>query len=104
MSYDRETMPLAELESAVVTDPGIMGGEPVLTGTRMPVFMVADMRRAGMSIEAILKEYPSLSPELVELAEAYVVTHAPLRQAQPAWRNQPPLGMSFVSRGLRSKH
>ncbi|MBV5270068.1 MAG: DUF433 domain-containing protein, partial [Afipia sp.] len=76
----------------------ILSGVPVLRGTRMPVFMVADMRRAGMSIEAMLAEYPSLNAELIELAEVYAATHRRVRPPAPAWRSQAPLGAALVSR------
>lgn len=68
---------LAEAEAAVIKDPEILGGEPVFRGTRMPVFMVAEMRRAGMSPSAIVTEYPSLTAKLVELAEVYAREYRP---------------------------
>jgi uncharacterized protein (DUF433 family) len=38
----------------VVSDPEIMGGMPVVRGTRIPVLLIAEMRRQGASIDEIL--------------------------------------------------
>lgn len=92
---------LARARAAVVKDPEIVGGEPVLKGTRMPVFMVADMRSAGMALDCILAEYPSLTAELVEFAVVYAAKHQRPELTGPSWRNQPPLRTSIVSRRPR---
>jgi len=89
-------------EAAVIEDPEILDGLPILRGTRMPVFMVADMRRSGMSIEAMLAEYPSLNAELIEFAEVYAATHRRVSPTAPAWRSQAPMGAAFVSRRLQT--
>jgi uncharacterized protein (DUF433 family) len=71
----RELGDLRVAVEAVVSDPQTLGGELVLKGTRMPVRMVADLRRSGMSLSDILLHYPSLSEELVELSERFVMGH-----------------------------
>jgi uncharacterized protein (DUF433 family) len=38
----------------VVSNPEIMGGTPVIRGTRIPVQLVAEMRKQGTSVEEIL--------------------------------------------------
>lgn len=85
-------------EAAVVEDPEILSGMPVLRGTRMPVFMVAGMRRSGMSMAAILAEHPTLNAELVEFAEVYADTHPRVSPTPPAWRSRAPLATAFVAR------
>src|SRR5271170_4045551 len=57
--------------SIVVSDPKIMGGTPVIRGTRIPVRFVAEMRRQGAAVEEILAGYPSLTAELIALAEIH---------------------------------
>ena len=59
----------------VAEDPEIMGGAPVIRGTRIPVHLVAEMRRQGASVEEILEGYPSLTRERIALAELYVRAH-----------------------------
>jgi uncharacterized protein (DUF433 family) len=44
----------------VSVDPRVMGGVPCLSGTRIPVATVAGMYAAGVSIEAILTDFPEL--------------------------------------------
>jgi uncharacterized protein (DUF433 family) len=43
----------------VVEDPEIMGGTPVIRGTRIPVQLVAEMRRQGASVDEIVEGYPA---------------------------------------------
>ena len=75
----------------VVEDPEIMGGEPCLKGTRIPAFVIADMRAAGIPVEAILRSYPSLTPDLIESACNYAATHPRPRLAEPTWRRTKPV-------------
>jgi uncharacterized protein (DUF433 family) len=83
---------LRRARSLIVSDPEILGGEPVFRGTRIPVHLIATLAEQG-SIEAeILKAYPRLTPEMVRLAPAYTQAY-PLRgrpRKQP-WQDHPPL-------------
>lgn len=49
------------IQYPVVSDPQILGGVPVIKGTRIPAALVFDLMRRGYSTELIRKEYPSLS-------------------------------------------
>lgn len=62
---------LEKARSAVVSNPKIKGGEPVIAGTRIPVYLVAAMLDQGASTKEILDNYPTLTAEKVELAEVY---------------------------------
>jgi len=42
---------------------GVLGGKPVIKGTRIPVYLILELPGAGLSIEDILKEYPELTKE-----------------------------------------
>lgn len=53
------------------SDPGIMGGEHVFRGTRVPVRAVAEMLYAGADEAELLEGYPTLSPERLELAKRW---------------------------------
>ena len=52
-------------------DKEILGGEPVVKGTRIPVYMILELLAAGMSEEEIIKEYPTLKREDIRACLAY---------------------------------
>jgi uncharacterized protein (DUF433 family) len=54
------------LEHLVSMDPEMVGGEPCFTGTRVPLQTVVDNLAAGISVERILRNYPSLEPKHVD--------------------------------------
>ncbi len=61
----------------VQSDPEIMAGAPVFRGTRVPVYLIADMIEQGTPIDEILDGYPSLTREMVEYAEIYAIAYPP---------------------------
>ena len=77
----------------VQSDPEIMAGAPVFRGTRIPVYLIADMIEQGTPIDEILDGYPSLTREMVEYAEIYATAHPPPGHPsiQP-WSGTKPLG------------
>lgn len=62
---------LEQARAAVVSTPRIKGGEPVIKGTRIPVYLVAAMLDQGASVKEILESYPTLDAEKIELAHVY---------------------------------
>lgn len=46
--------------------PGILGGTPVFTGTRVPVDSLIHHLRTGVTLEAFLDDFPSVSREQAE--------------------------------------
>jgi uncharacterized protein (DUF433 family) len=86
---------LRELRRArrlVVSDPGIMGGDPVFRGTRLPVHMVAVLVEQGSTQAQLIKSYPRLTAEMIRLAPVYAAAY-PLRgrpRHQP-WRDHKPV-------------
>jgi uncharacterized protein (DUF433 family) len=64
------------------SDSDVMGGAPVFRGTRIPVYLIADMIEQGVPIEEILDGYPSLTREMVEWATANVTSQP--RSDQPS--------------------
>lgn len=59
----------------IAIDPAIMGGTPVLRGTRMTVYSVLGRLSGGDSVEDILEDNPHLTREAVETAALYARTH-----------------------------
>jgi len=47
----------------VTTDPEILGGTAVFTGTRVPVAVLFENLADGLSLEEILESYPTLKRE-----------------------------------------
>lgn len=91
-------MSLRELRRArrlVVSDPEIMGGDPVFRGTRVPVHLVAELVAQGATEVDLLGSYPRLTPEMIRLAPLYAAAY-PLRgrpRKQP-WRDHQPIHRS----------
>ena len=52
------------------SDPDILGGTPVFTGTRVPIKNLTDSLEAGDSIDEFLDDFPSVSrAQVVEFLE-----------------------------------
>src|SRR5205807_4059001 len=91
---------LRELRRArrlVISDPEIMGGDPVFRGTRVPVHLIAELVAQGSKPAELIDSYPRLTAEMIRLAPVYAGPY-PLRgrpRRQP-WRDQQP-----VRRGRR---
>ncbi len=57
-----------DLNSTVVTTPGVRGGKPCLAGTRITVEDVLDYLASGMTVAQIVADFPELTNELVNAA------------------------------------
>jgi uncharacterized protein (DUF433 family) len=67
----------AIIETEIVSDPGILGGTPVVKGTRVPVENVLAAVRAGESRFGIFCNYPSLPPDGIDACLKWEKNHAP---------------------------
>jgi uncharacterized protein (DUF433 family) len=54
-----------EMDQVFHSDPEIMGGTPVFTGTRVPVQNLVDCLEGGESIEEFLAGFPTVKREQV---------------------------------------
>ncbi|KKW09753.1 MAG: hypothetical protein UY49_C0039G0009 [Microgenomates group bacterium GW2011_GWC1_49_7] len=50
----------------IVSNPNILGGVPIIAGTRIPAKQILYLFRDGYTIEAIHEEYPQLSVEIID--------------------------------------
>jgi uncharacterized protein (DUF433 family) len=66
---------LAAARAHVIEDPTIVGGAPVVKGTRIPVHDLAASVAAGLPRERILAAYPDLDGEALDLAVLYAEAH-----------------------------
>lgn len=55
----------------ISSHPGVMHGQVVISGTRVPVSVILDCLAGGMSAAEIVAEYPSVSADGVRAAAAY---------------------------------
>lgn len=66
--------------SIVTRDPEIMSGEPVFTGTRVPIKTLTDYLEGGDTLDTFLDHFPSVSREqaiaFLEAAREYMSTAA----------------------------
>jgi uncharacterized protein (DUF433 family) len=53
-------------EQIIASDPGLMGGTPVFTGTRVPVESLIAHLKAGDTLEDFLAGFPSVAREQAE--------------------------------------
>ena len=60
----------------IVRDPRIVGGEPVIKGTRVTLRTVLASLAEGASTAEILADFPTLSAEDVRAAIAFAATSA----------------------------
>jgi len=94
----RRTASLRDLRRArrlIVSDPAIMGGDPVFRGTRVPVHMIAELVAQGSTQAELLDSYPRLTAEMIRLAPLYANAY-PLRgpKRKLPWRGRRPVRRS----------
>jgi uncharacterized protein (DUF433 family) len=56
-------------------NPQIMGGKPVIRGTRVPVELVLRKLGAGMTVDAIIVDHPRLTPDDILAAQAFAADY-----------------------------
>ncbi len=55
----------------ISTNRGVLGGKPVIKGTRIAVYLIVELLASGITEEGILKEYPDLTVEDIRAALEY---------------------------------
>lgn len=69
----------------IVTDPRVLGGKPLVEGTRMSVEQILGLLAKGMTVDALCEAHPVLGPDDVRAALAW---------AQAALKNEVVLDVS----------
>jgi uncharacterized protein (DUF433 family) len=77
------------LYDRIAFNPAILGGKPIIKGTRIPVELILKMLAQDIAYDEILREYPDLAREDILAALAYAqdtvaaeeVTHAEMAVA-----------------------
>ena len=52
----------------IATDPKVLGGKPIIKGTRIRVECILELGASGASVQDIVAAYPDLPKEAVEEA------------------------------------
>ena len=60
-----------KLLKRIEVNPEIMGGKPIITGTRIPIDLIMRIYAQGVSTEEILEDYPHLVKEDIQAVLFY---------------------------------
>jgi len=72
-----------ELLERIVVNPKVMGGKPIVKGTRITVEQVLILLAQGLSAQEILKDYPHLSKEDISAVLLYAAKVASEEEVFP---------------------
>jgi uncharacterized protein (DUF433 family) len=86
---------LKQARAMVTSSAEVLGGTPMIRGTRVPVYDVAASVAAGIPRDRILAAYPSIKPEQVELAAIYADAVPP--RGRPRTRREAPKGATVIT-------
>lgn len=53
------------MTAIIEVDPDILGGKPVIRGTRIPIDLVLELVELGYPLDSIVEEYPQLSKDII---------------------------------------
>lgn len=59
------------MKDLITQDPKILGGKPIIAGSRMSVEVILELLSSGMETNQIIKEYPFLTKKQVQAAIDY---------------------------------
>jgi len=66
---------LGDAFPGIESNPGVCGGEPCIVRTRVPVWVLVQARRLGVSEADLLRNYPTLRAEDLVNAWGYYRAH-----------------------------
>ena len=73
----------------IVTDPAILGGKPVVRGTRISVEHILELIASGATVDDIARTYPALVKEDVIAAVQFAAQY--LRRSYPGSNSRLPV-------------
>lgn len=56
------------MKNLITRNPEILGGKPIIAGTRMSVEVILEFLAGGMEIKDVLKEFPFLTKDQIQAA------------------------------------
>ena len=72
-----------DLEKRITIDPEVMLGKPVITGTRIPVYIIVRMVAQDISFEDILRRYHRLTRDDILAALQYAASTVDNEETHP---------------------
>lgn len=66
---------LADSYPGIETTPGVIGGDPCIVRTRIPVWLLVQARKIGTNESELLRSYPTLTAEDLTNAWAFYRAH-----------------------------
>jgi uncharacterized protein (DUF433 family) len=76
-------------QERIVRIPGLVGGKPVIKGTRIPVDMILERLAFDLDLNTLSEDYPDLSEEDVKACIAYAKELVEDEEAFPAQEPAP---------------
>jgi len=73
--FDAADLKTAMTHQRIEINPEIMGGKPVVRGTRVPVEIVLRKLGAGMTVEAVIADHPRLTRDDILAAQAFAADY-----------------------------
>lgn len=58
-------------QDRIVRIPGILGGKPVIKGTRIPVDLILERLALDLDLKALFEDYPDLTEEDIKACISY---------------------------------
>ena len=59
------------MNGRIEVNPEILLGKPIISGTRIPVYLILNLLASGYTVERIIEAYPNLVEEDVAAALSY---------------------------------
>jgi uncharacterized protein (DUF433 family) len=71
--YDAPTMTTMQRnkQDRIVRIPGVLGGKPVIKGTRIPVDLILERLASDLDLKTLFEDYPDLTEEDIKACIAY---------------------------------
>lgn len=67
----------------IESNPDILGGKPVIKGTRIPVYQILKLLAAGYTINKVAEDYPDITKEDVKAAIEYAEVILEFQEVRP---------------------
>ncbi len=86
--FDREgalgvSFAVNSMEPPIIINPKVLGGKPVIRGTRIPVSLILNLIAHGYTVERVCRAYPNITKREVLAAIRYAQQRLDRELAQP---------------------
>ena len=75
-----------DMMDRITVDPGLMLGQPVITGTRLPVYVIVQAIASGDGPDELIEAYPFLTAEDIEAALSFAARLGEISWKTPGLR------------------